>query len=124
MPVEAPADRILSVEEFFRERFIHDRNAAFLFVFVITKVTAAQRNTHHIEVTGTTLDRDRDRQIACAFELRAFDVNRGVVVIESERKVISQRGVFDLWQRLRSLEHLLLKRAAAFLVIALQADIE
>ena len=40
MPVEAPADRVLSVEELFRERLVHDRNAAFLLVFVIAKIAA------------------------------------------------------------------------------------
>ena len=101
MPVEAPANRVPSIKELFRKRLVHDRDAAFLLVFVIAKITAAQRNAHHIEVTRAALDRDRDRQSASAFELRAFDINRAVVVVQSERKIVSQRGIFDLRQRLR-----------------------
>src|SRR5215510_6658000 len=115
MPVEAPADRVPPIEELFRERLVHNRDAAFLLVFVVAKIAAAQWNAHHIEVTGAALDWDRDRQGARAFELRAFDINRTVVVVQSEREVISQRGAFNLRQRLRSLEHSLLERAAAFL---------
>src|SRR4029077_13048792 len=124
MPVESPADRVLSIEEFFRERLVHDREAASLLVFVVAKIPAAERNTHHIEVPRAALDWDRNRQRARAFELGAFDINRAVVVIQSEREVISQRGIFDFRQSPRVLEHLLLKRAAALLVIALQTDIE
>src|SRR6266581_2950547 len=124
MPVETPSDRVLPIEEFFRERLVYDRDAAFLLVFVIAKIAAAKRNAHHIEVAGAALDRDRDRQIARSGKLGAFDVNRAVVVIETERKIISQRSVFDLRQSLRTLEHLLLKGATACFVIALQADVE
>ena len=41
MPVETPSDRVPSIEEFFRERLVYDRDAAFLRVFVIAKIAAA-----------------------------------------------------------------------------------
>ena len=40
MPVEASPDRVPSIEKLFRERLVHDRQAAFLLVFVVTKITA------------------------------------------------------------------------------------
>src|SRR5262249_59456076 len=116
MPVKTTPDRVLTIEELFRERLVHYRDAAFLLVFVVAKVTAAQRNAHHFEITGPALDWDRDRQSARTFELRAFYIDRAVVVIQSQRKIIGQRGVLDLRQRLRMLQHLLLKRAATLLI--------
>jgi hypothetical protein len=41
MPVEAPADRVLPIEELFRERLVHDCDTAFLLVFVVAKIAAA-----------------------------------------------------------------------------------
>src|SRR5262245_1068547 len=124
MPVEASSDRVLPVQELLDECLVYDCNTAFLLVFVITKVAAPERNAHHIEIPGAAIDRNGDRQIARSCKLRAFDINGAAVVIEAEREVISQRSAFDLRQRLGTLQHLLLKRASALLVISLQADIE
>src|SRR5262245_10776034 len=124
MPNEPAASRLLSVGELFCERLVHDSEAAFLLVVVIAEIAAAQWNAHHIEVTRASLDWNRDRQRARAFELRAFNINAAAVVVEAKRKVISQRSIFDLRQSLCMFEHLLLKGATARFVIALQADIE
>src|SRR5207237_2707854 len=91
---------------------------------LIETITAAMRTTHHIVIPRAALDWDCDRQRARAFKLRSFDIDRAVVVVQSQREIISQRGIFDLRQSPRLLQHLLLKRAAALLVIALQTDIE
>ena len=62
MPVEAPANRVVSIEELFHKGLVHDRDAAFLLVFIVAKIAAAQWNTHDIEISGAAFDRDRDRQ--------------------------------------------------------------
>src|SRR4051794_5716423 len=124
MPVEAAANRVGAVEEFLRESLVYDRDAAFFLVFVITKVAAAQGHSHDVEVSRSAFVGNSDWQRAGAFELGAFDVDGAVVIIQSEREIIGERGVLDLRQCLCAIEHLPLKGPTASFVITLETEVE